>query len=232
MIDFKEMDKVVKDLNNYVEKLQKTEETQKQLMETIKELGEIKNSITNSENSINLNTKNIEELEKTHEAIKLQFDSVLQDYKKLHSAFELIDIELKKSETINKDQLEQVKSLVEKTDRLLKDQEADTIIIQNLLEEKANQLLKNQEADTIIIQNLLEEKANQLLKNQEADTINTIRIQNLLEETKNKLDKITLSLNTIKNTQKENLNHIKIWFKVFLCVSVGTLIFSIIGLFI
>lgn len=110
MIDYKEMEKVIQDLNNYVEKLQKTSETQKKLDESIEELVKIKESIKDIEKAVGQYTKFLEELESKHDTIKSQFDTVLQDYKKLHSAFELLDIELKK---INSQNESFDKSLVE-----------------------------------------------------------------------------------------------------------------------
>ena len=99
MIDYKEMENVIQNLNNYVEKLKNINETQSKLDNTIAELIKIQETIQNFKDIINDYSKNINELENRHNDIKSQFDTVLQDYKKLHSAFELLDIELKKLNT-------------------------------------------------------------------------------------------------------------------------------------
>lgn len=99
MIDYKEMEKVIQNLNNYVEKLKNINETQSKLDDTILELIKIRDSIQNVKTTIDGYSKNIVELENRHNDIKTQIDTVLQDYKKLHSAFELLDIELKKLNT-------------------------------------------------------------------------------------------------------------------------------------
>lgn len=96
MIDYKEMENVIQALNEYVLKLQKISSTQQKLDDSIKEFITIKSHMEIIKETIDKYTKTIETLENKHEDIKSQFDTVLQDYKKLHSAFELLDIELKK----------------------------------------------------------------------------------------------------------------------------------------
>ncbi|MBR4002811.1 MAG: hypothetical protein IKI95_01910 [Clostridia bacterium] len=96
MIDYKEMEKVIQNLNLYVEKMQKISDSQQKMSEFVEELNRIKENIGLVEVSLNKYTKSIEELESKHETIKSQIDTVLQDYKKLHSTFELLDIRLKK----------------------------------------------------------------------------------------------------------------------------------------
>ena len=53
--------------------------------------------------------KIIEVIEGKHEKITSQFDTILQDYKKLHSAFELLDIELKKINTQEESELKEIR---------------------------------------------------------------------------------------------------------------------------
>lgn len=126
MIDYKEMDKVIQNLNDYVGKLQKTAETQKKLDETIVQIVNVKDDIQSLEKSIKEYTSSIEMLEDKHEKISSQFDMVLQDYKKLHSAFELLDIELKKI-NVHNENFE--KSIIE-VERLIKDYKKEIVIIQ------------------------------------------------------------------------------------------------------
>lgn len=118
MIDYKEMEKVIKDLNNYVSKIQKTTETQKKLDESVNEILTIKKDVEEIEKTISKYTKEIEIIEDKHEGIRSQFETVLQDYKKLHSAFELLDVELKKlgiqNECYSK-AIDELKELVQKT---------------------------------------------------------------------------------------------------------------------
>ena len=96
MINYNEMEKVIQDLNNYVEKIQKTTESQKRIDESVEQLEKIKESISEIADNIKQYTDSIQGIESKHETLNSQVDIVLQDYKKLHSAFELLDIELKK----------------------------------------------------------------------------------------------------------------------------------------
>ena len=101
MIDYNEMEKVIQNLNEYVNKLQTQAETQQKLNVAIEEIKQIKNCIIDIEKAINEYTENINNLENTHNDIKNQFDNVLQDYKKLHSSFELLETKLKNIDTQN-----------------------------------------------------------------------------------------------------------------------------------
>ena len=120
MINYNEMEKVIQDLNNYVEKIQKTTESQKRIDESVEQLEKIKESIKEFANNVKQYTDSLQGIESKHETLITQFDTVLQDYRKLHSAFELIDIELKKISVNNenfekklsetKSELENIKS--------------------------------------------------------------------------------------------------------------------------
>ena len=96
MINYNEMEKVIQDLNNYVEKLQKTTESQKKIDDSLVQLEKIKANINEIQETIKNYTESIKGIESNHKVLNSQVEEVLQDYKKLHSAFELLDIELKK----------------------------------------------------------------------------------------------------------------------------------------
>ena len=117
MINYNEMEKVIQDLNNYVEKIQKTTESQKRIDESVEQLEKIKESIKEFANNVKQYTDSLQGIESKHETLITQFDTVLQDYRKLHSAFELIDIELKKISVNNENfekKLLETKSELEK----------------------------------------------------------------------------------------------------------------------
>lgn len=103
MIDYKEMDNVVKQLNLYIDKIEKFTQTQEKLNISISEIDKIKNEILVTKEDIKKfeelvgdYTQAIKDLENQHNIIKSQFDTVLRDYKNLHSSYELLEIELKK----------------------------------------------------------------------------------------------------------------------------------------
>lgn len=95
MIDYKEMEKVISNLNEYVNRFQKTVETQQKLDSAIEEIKGINDNIYNIKNTISDYTKSIEKIEDDHNSIKSQFDNVLHDYKNLHSAFDFLETKLK-----------------------------------------------------------------------------------------------------------------------------------------
>lgn len=96
MINYNEMEKVINNLNTYVENLQKINDTQQKLDEYIIKFEEIKTAIKNIEDTTNEYTKTIKSIEDDHSALNSQVEVILQDYKKLHSSFELIELEFKK----------------------------------------------------------------------------------------------------------------------------------------
>lgn len=123
MIEYKEMDNVVKQLNLYIDKIEKFTQTQEKLNISISEIDKIKNEILVTKEDIKKfeelvgdYTQAIKDLENQHNIIKSQFDTVLRDYKNLHSSYELLEIELKKVDSkidgCNKD----IEELSEKID--------------------------------------------------------------------------------------------------------------------
>ena len=103
MIDYNEMEKVIKNLNEYVSKVQQMSKVQGKLDETLSGVSNIAESLSQIDNDLKDYSTTIAELEDKHRIITSQFDTVLQDYKKLHSSFELLDIELKKITLQNED---------------------------------------------------------------------------------------------------------------------------------
>lgn len=124
MINYNDMENVIQALNIYVDKMQNIADTQKKLDEAKAELSEVKTKIANSELKIEKYTEIIINLETKHDYIKSQFETVLQDYIKLHSAFELLNIEIKKiniqNQTLEKS-IEDLKSLTNETKRIISD---------------------------------------------------------------------------------------------------------------
>lgn len=96
MINYDEMQKVIGDLNEYVEKMEAISETQKKLDCIVGEIGALKTSISEIEKTCGDYTSTITAILSTHNALETQVERVAEDYKKLHSSFELIEIELKK----------------------------------------------------------------------------------------------------------------------------------------
>ena len=128
MINYNEMEKVIQDLNNYVEKIQKTTESQKRIDESVEQLEKIKESIKEFANNVKQYTDSLQGIESKHETLITQFDTVLQDYRKLHSAFELIDIELKKI-SVNNENFE--KKLLETKSELENIKSSQKLILTN-----------------------------------------------------------------------------------------------------
>jgi chromosome segregation ATPase len=250
MIDYKEMERVIQDLNSYVEKLHKTEETQKMLGDTINQLAELCNNIGYAENKIEQYTKVIVELESTHDVIKSQFDTVLQDYKKLHSAFELLDIELKKSNA----KYEGLQICMTEVRDLSKNIEVEISKL-NIAEEK---ILNNQQSGFSKLESLINENKECIVNNQQEvfDKLN-VAVENVYKETtqlvsmakgishaqEECLQKITSDIKELKKQNLKNHNELmitmndsarknKIWFGVLTGLISSVLILSIVGLFI
>ena len=136
MIDYKEMDNVVKQLNLYLDKIEKFTQTQEKLNISISEIDKIKNEILVTKEDIKKfeelvgdYTQAIKDLENQHNIIKSQFDTVLRDYKNLHSSYELLEIELKKVDSkidgCNKD----IKELSEKIDLKIEDCNKNILVL-------------------------------------------------------------------------------------------------------
>lgn len=136
MIDYKEMDNVVKQLNLYIDKIEKFTQTQEKLNISISEIDKIKNEILVTKEDIKKfeelvgdYTQAIKDLENQHDIIKSQFDTVLRDYKNLHSSYELLEIELKKVDSkidgCNKD----IKELSEKIDLKIEDCNKNILVL-------------------------------------------------------------------------------------------------------
>lgn len=136
MIDYKEMDNVVKQLNLYIDKIEKFTQTQEKLNISISEIDKIKNEILVTKEDIKKfeelvgdYTQAIKDLENQHNIIKSQFDTVLRDYKNLHSSYELLEIELKKIDSkidgCNKD----IKELSEKIDLKIEDCNKNILVL-------------------------------------------------------------------------------------------------------
>ncbi len=144
MIDYNEMEKVIQNLNKYVEKLQKTSEVQNKLDESIEELVKIQENIENIKNEVGQYTTSLEKLESTHDTIKAQLDTILHDYKNLHSAFELLDIELKKINSQNANFEKSLKDL-ESLAKAICDEVPNIQIAQESILEHQKELDKNLE---------------------------------------------------------------------------------------
>lgn len=130
MINYNEMEKVITDLNTYVDDLQKISATQKKMEITIHEITKIKNIINDCRENISDYTSVIEKIESTHNDIKQQTQQILNDYKNLHSAFDLVETKFKSLEN----------SLQEENNKILVSQKKisniETKIIENIKEQK------------------------------------------------------------------------------------------------
>ncbi len=136
MIDYKEMDNVVKQLNLYIDKIEKFTQTQEKLNISISEIDKIKNEILVTKEDIKKfeelvgdYTQSIKDLENQHNIIKSQFDTVLRDYKNLHSSYELLEIELKKVDSKIDDCNKDIKELSEKIDSKIEDCNKNILVL-------------------------------------------------------------------------------------------------------
>lgn len=197
------MDKVIEDLNNYVNKLQKTAESQKRLDETIDELLKIKTNVKEIENTINDYTNSIQTLEQKHDVIKSQFATVLQDYKKLHSAFELLEIELKKTNVHQEKMQEFLSTLLEVSKAT-----SSNISKINISEEK---ILQNQQES---------------LEKQDKYFVSTYSSIQEIKNTQSSFQKELLQ--KLNNSEKKN----KIYFAILTAIGGIVFALAIVGLFI
>ncbi len=97
MLNYDKMDDVLKNLDECVDDIKEISKTQETLEGIALKMNEAIFQINDTKNIILKNVENIELIEKKHEDIERNIESVLQDYKKIHSAFEYVEIETKKT---------------------------------------------------------------------------------------------------------------------------------------
>jgi len=99
MINYNEMDKIIENLNLYVEKLRSVAEVESEIKESCKEITSLKNEIEAISTTIKNDVQTIQSIDEKNKSIDEKLATVLQDYAKLHSSFEYLETELKKLDT-------------------------------------------------------------------------------------------------------------------------------------
>lgn len=99
MINYNEMDKIIENLNLYVEKLRSVAEVESGIKESCKEITSLKNEIEAISTTIKKDVQTIQSIDEKNKSIDEKLATVLQDYAKLHSSFEYLETELKKLDT-------------------------------------------------------------------------------------------------------------------------------------
>lgn len=104
MLNYNKMDEVLNNLETQADSLKMLSKTQVQFENALSELAQILENIALLINNIKAERKDaeilvdsVEKLEAAHNAIEVKIETVLQDYKKVHSSFEYIELELKKN---------------------------------------------------------------------------------------------------------------------------------------
>ena len=72
-------------------------QAEKILTNTLKEIDEVLLDLRSLEGSIVESARVIKQIEDAHAGIDKKIETILQDYKKIHSAFEIVELELKKT---------------------------------------------------------------------------------------------------------------------------------------
>lgn len=97
MLNYDKMDEVLDNLDKAADSLKQVSELQTKFDNALggvqKTIDEIKTENANVERMIAA----VQELSLTHKSISDNIETILQDYKKLHSAFEYLELELKKN---------------------------------------------------------------------------------------------------------------------------------------
>ena len=97
MLNYDKMDSVLQNLDDCVENMKNVSETQEKLEDALTKIETVVSELRESKTAMTTSVEAIEKIEKTHEDISLNIEAVLQDYKKIHSAFEFVELELKKT---------------------------------------------------------------------------------------------------------------------------------------
>lgn len=97
MLNYNKMDEVLINLETQADNLKSLSETQTHFENALDKLSQNLNEIQIEREQVEQLVKSVEGLENTHKAIDDKIETVLQDYKKLHSSFEYIELELKKN---------------------------------------------------------------------------------------------------------------------------------------
>ena len=99
MLNYEKMDEVIDDLGKCAENLQELSAIQEKFDEALGQLSETVKEIGNERESVERIQSAFEDVQNTYRSIDANIATVLQDYKKLHSAFEYIELELKKNDS-------------------------------------------------------------------------------------------------------------------------------------
>ena len=126
MLDYNKMDNVLKNLEDTTQNMKSVTELQEYLKEQISSLNEVKKEIEESNTSIS-NMLSIQEkgfidheeclhdIEERHKDLNDKIDRVFEDYKKLNSAFELLELGLKRNAAL----IEDVKGVADNGKKIL-----------------------------------------------------------------------------------------------------------------
>ncbi|PWM73353.1 MAG: hypothetical protein DBX59_05155 [Bacillota bacterium] len=100
MLNYDKMNSVLDNLDSCAESLSSIVDTQKTLETLSNKVESTISELKQNSNNIQEYTNSVAILEKAHFDISNKIDNVMQDYQKLHSAFEYLEIELKKTNSV------------------------------------------------------------------------------------------------------------------------------------
>lgn len=103
MLNYNKMDEVLNNLEAQVDNFKSLSSVQEKFEGALSELSQSLAAIKIEREQVERLVNSITELETTHKEIDGKIETVLQDYKKLHSSFEYLELELKKNIAIVND---------------------------------------------------------------------------------------------------------------------------------
>ena len=97
MLNYDKMDEVLNNLDGAADSLKQVSELQAKFDKALDEVQEAVTGIKTENTNVERLIGAVKELSLTHKSISDKIETILQDYKKLHSAFEYLELELKKN---------------------------------------------------------------------------------------------------------------------------------------
>ena len=97
MINYNKMDEVLNNLERQAEDLRSLSKEQEAFEKALGELSQLHKDIQTEREKVETIADAIKNIESAHASIDRNIETVLQDYKKLHSSFEYLELELRKN---------------------------------------------------------------------------------------------------------------------------------------
>ena len=114
MLNYDEMDNVLKKLDKCAENMKTATETQGLLKDVLETTKEVAISLENAEKNIDANAEQIKNIEEKHKQIHSLLEDISTEYKKIHSVFELLEIKQQTMIELIETKHQTVKELLEK----------------------------------------------------------------------------------------------------------------------